>query len=122
MLYKQVWLHAAAGGIGKAGEERLGMGGRSFALFLGSQRSWKRPPVDQSAAGKSRELGLREGFDPTHILPHGSYLMNCGSPKEGVFIHKYNHSQPHTLTQWFSMVHNSQRDPSDCRGFLDIRS
>ena len=122
MFYTQFCLPSPSGGIWKAVEESLAMGGRSFALFLGSQRSWKRPPLDQSAAGKFQELCLREGFDPTHILPHGSYLMNCGSPKEGVFIHKYNHSQTHTLTQWFSMVHNSQRDPSDCRGFLDIRS
>ncbi|XP_067100588.1 probable endonuclease 4 [Osmerus mordax] len=74
-----------SGGIWKAVEESLAMGGRSFALFLGSQRSWKRPPLDLSAAGKFQELCLREGFDPTHILPHGSYLMNCGSPKEDVF-------------------------------------
>ena len=24
------------------------------------------------------------GFSPWHIVPHGSYLMNCGSPKEDV--------------------------------------
>lgn len=60
------------------------MGGSSFALFLGSQRSWKRPALDQTAAAKFREQISLQGFDPAHILPHGSYLMNCGSPKEGL--------------------------------------
>ncbi|MED6257277.1 hypothetical protein ATANTOWER_017607, partial [Ataeniobius toweri] len=61
------------------------MGGTSFALFLGSQRSWKRPALDQKAAEKFQEQCSLYGFDPAHILPHGSYLMNCGSPKDDVF-------------------------------------
>lgn len=61
------------------------MGGRSIALFLGSQRSWKRPTLEPSAAAKFREQCVRGGVDPSLILPHGSYLMNCGSPKEDVF-------------------------------------
>ena len=24
------------------------------------------------------------GFAPHHIVPHGSYLMNCGSPKDEI--------------------------------------
>lgn len=74
-----------SGGIWKSVEACLAMGGHSFALFLGSQRSWRRPSLDLSAAAKFQELCLRHGFHPTHILPHGSYLMNCGSPKEDVF-------------------------------------
>ncbi|XP_035469835.1 probable endonuclease 4 isoform X2 [Scophthalmus maximus] len=73
------------GGIWKAVESCAEMGGSSFALFLGSQRSWKRPPLDQTAAARFREQRSLHGFDPAHILPHGSYLMNCGSPKEDVF-------------------------------------
>ncbi|XP_068610485.1 probable endonuclease 4 [Brachionichthys hirsutus] len=73
------------GGIWKAVEACRQMGGRSFALFLGSQRSWTRPALDQTAADKFQEQCSRHGFDPAHILPHGSYLMNCGSPKQDVF-------------------------------------
>ncbi|KAM9425460.1 putative endonuclease 4 isoform 2-T2 [Pholidichthys leucotaenia] len=73
------------GGIWKSVEASTEMGARSFALFLGSQRSWKRPPLDHSAAEKFREKCCQHEFDPVHILPHGSYLMNCGSPKEDVF-------------------------------------
>ncbi|KAM4715070.1 putative endonuclease 4 isoform 2-T2 [Anableps anableps] len=61
------------------------MGATSFALFLGSQRSWKRPPLDQTAAEKFQEQCSLRGFDPVNVLPHGSYLMNCGSPKDDVF-------------------------------------
>ncbi|MED6267386.1 hypothetical protein CHARACLAT_011663 [Characodon lateralis] len=73
------------GGIWKAVETSVEMGGTSFALFLGSQRSWKRPALDQKAAEKFQEQCSLYGFDPAHILPHGSYLMNCGSPKDDVF-------------------------------------
>ncbi|XP_038156939.1 probable endonuclease 4 isoform X2 [Cyprinodon tularosa] len=70
------------GGIWKAVESSVEMGGKGFALFLGSQRSWKRPALDQKAAEKFQEQCSLHGFDPVHILPHGSYLMNCGSPKD----------------------------------------
>ncbi|KAM9716736.1 putative endonuclease 4 isoform 1-T1 [Menidia menidia] len=73
------------GGIWKAVESCAEMGGESFALFLGSQRSWKRPALDKAAAERFREQCSLQGYDPAHILPHGSYLMNCGSPKDDVF-------------------------------------
>ncbi|XP_032357435.1 probable endonuclease 4 isoform X2 [Etheostoma spectabile] len=73
------------GGIWKSVGSCTEMGGSSFALFLGSQRSWKRPALDHTAAAKFREQCSLQEYDPAHILPHGSYLMNCGSPKEDVF-------------------------------------
>ncbi|KAM8837402.1 putative endonuclease 4 isoform 2-T2 [Spinachia spinachia] len=73
------------GGIWKAVGSCTEMGGNSFALFLGSQRSWKRPALDHTAADKFREQCSLWEYDPAHILPHGSYLMNCGSPKQDVF-------------------------------------
>lgn len=76
--------HMSSGGIWRAVEACTEIGGHSFALFLGSQRSWKRPALDLQAADKFRELVSLQGFDPAHIVPHGSYLMNCGSPKEGL--------------------------------------
>ncbi|XP_062381552.1 probable endonuclease 4 isoform X2 [Sardina pilchardus] len=83
---KYIGAHVSiAGGIWKAVEASVEMKGRSFALFLGSQRSWKRPPLDSAAAVKFQEACSAHGFSPNHILPHGSYLMNCGSPKQDVF-------------------------------------
>ncbi|KAJ8384138.1 hypothetical protein AAFF_G00208400 [Aldrovandia affinis] len=83
---KYIGAHVSiSGGIWKAVEECLAIGGRSFALFLGSQRSWKRPALSSTAAEKFQKACAESGFDPVHILPHGSYLMNCGSPKQDVF-------------------------------------
>ncbi|MBN3323749.1 APN1 lyase, partial [Atractosteus spatula] len=75
---------APARGIWKAVEECVSLGGRSFAMFLGSQRSWQRPPLDEKAAARFREACSEHGVEPAFILPHGSYLMNCGSPKQDV--------------------------------------
>ncbi|XP_023196949.1 uncharacterized protein LOC106700032 isoform X3 [Xiphophorus maculatus] len=72
------------GGIWKAVESSAALGAGAFALFLGSQRSWKRPALDPAAADRFQEKCSELGFDPAHILPHGSYLMNCGSPKDDV--------------------------------------
>ncbi|XP_027897099.1 uncharacterized protein LOC114159216 isoform X3 [Xiphophorus couchianus] len=72
------------GGIWKAVESSAALGAGAFALFLGSQRSWKRPVLDPAAADRFQEKCSELGFDPAHILPHGSYLMNCGSPKDDV--------------------------------------
>ncbi|KAJ8263944.1 hypothetical protein GJAV_G00143380 [Gymnothorax javanicus] len=83
---KYIGAHVSiSGGIWKAVDDCLAIGGRSFALFLGSQRSWQRPPLDATAAEKFRQACADNGLDPVHILPHGSYLMNCGSPKQDVF-------------------------------------
>ncbi|XP_062859866.1 probable endonuclease 4 [Trichomycterus rosablanca] len=85
-LKKYIGAHVSiAGGIWKAVEASVYMKGHSFAMFLGSQRSWQRPALDKTAAVKFQEACAQHGFEPTHILPHGSYLMNCGSPKEDVF-------------------------------------
>ncbi|XP_053541170.1 probable endonuclease 4 isoform X2 [Ictalurus punctatus] len=83
---KYIGAHVSiAGGIWKAVEASVDMGGHSFGLFLGSQRTWQRPALDQTAAVKFQQACTQHGFDPKQILPHGSYLMNCGSPKEDIF-------------------------------------
>uniref|UniRef100_A0A3Q3VQT6 Xylose isomerase-like TIM barrel domain-containing protein n=1 Tax=Mola mola TaxID=94237 RepID=A0A3Q3VQT6_MOLML len=64
-------LFVPSGGIWKAVEACTEIGGSSFALFLGSQRSWKRPAPDQTAAARFREERAVQG--------------NCGSPKDDVF-------------------------------------
>ncbi|MBN3308543.1 APN1 lyase, partial [Amia calva] len=74
-----------AGGLWRAVSDSVSVGGRSFALFLGSQRSWRRPPLQEEVVCRFREACAEHGFEPHHILPHGSYLMNCGSPKQEVF-------------------------------------
>lgn len=93
------------------------MGGSSFALFLGSQRSWKRPALDPTAAAKFQEQVSLQGFDPAHILPHGSYLMNCGSPKEGLLtkLCPFPHIELTSLGSALSVVY-----PFVCWLLLDV--
>uniref|UniRef100_A0A673JKX9 Si:ch211-141o9.10 n=1 Tax=Sinocyclocheilus rhinocerous TaxID=307959 RepID=A0A673JKX9_9TELE len=74
-----------SGGIWNAVKSSVAIGGHAFALFLGSQSSWMRPALDTAAAVKFQEACAQHVFDTIHILPCGSYLMNCGSPKEDVF-------------------------------------
>lgn len=95
--------HASAGGIWKAVEHSTEMGGSSFALFLGSQRSWKRPALDQEAAAKFQEQLALQGYNPAHVLPHGSYLMNCGSPKPGLWPMK-GLSSPNAILSFSSLL------------------
>lgn len=75
---------SSAGGIWKAVEACTAIGANCFALFLGSQRTWKRSPLDHTAAARFQEQRSLHKIDPAHIVPHGSYLMNCGSPKAGL--------------------------------------
>ncbi|TRZ02262.1 hypothetical protein DNTS_034035 [Danionella cerebrum] len=85
-LKKFIGAHVSiSGGIWKAVDSSVAMGGHAFALFLGSQRSWTRPALTSAAADAFKKNCTKHGFDALHILPHGSYLMNCGSPKEDVF-------------------------------------
>lgn len=71
-----------SGGIHKAVTEALAIGAKSFALFLRSQRQWNSKPLDDNAAILFRDACEKAGFAANTILPHGIYLMNCGSPNE----------------------------------------
>jgi len=53
------------------------IGGNAFAMFLKSQRKWENPPLQDEHREQFRlECGDHK-FDATsHILPHGSYLVN----------------------------------------------
>ncbi|XP_072027852.1 probable endonuclease 4 [Amphiura filiformis] len=69
-----------AGGLDKAVIGASEIGAKSFALFLRSQRQWQAKPLDDKVAEKFRAACKEHKFSPWHILPHGSYLLNCGSP------------------------------------------
>ncbi|CAN8002374.1 unnamed protein product [Ixodes hexagonus] len=71
---------SASGGLELAVQRAVDIGARSFALFLRSQRQWASKPLTQETAQRFRKACREHGFAPHHILPHGSYLLNCGSP------------------------------------------
>lgn len=69
-----------AGGLSNAVKEAVSLGGHAIGLFLKSQRSWKAKPMDSATVDKFKAACKEHGFSPNSILPHGSYLLNCGSP------------------------------------------
>ena len=71
-----------SGGIQNAVAEALAIGAKAFGLFLRSQRQWVSKPLEDKAAELFREACVQANFSPDAILPHGIYLMNCGSPEE----------------------------------------
>lgn len=69
-----------AGGLWNAVSGALTIKGRAFALFLKSQRQWKAKPLEDDIVDKFQAAIKDAGYHPDFILPHGSYLLNCGSP------------------------------------------
>lgn len=80
---KLVGAHVSiSGGLHNAVSEALAIGAKAFGLFLRSQRQWASKPLEDKAAELFREACDQGKFSPQAILPHGIYLMNCGSPEE----------------------------------------
>lgn len=80
---KYVGAHVSiSGGLHNAVSEALKIGAKAFGLFLRSQRQWVSKPLENKAAERFRNACAEAQFSPHAILPHGIYLMNCGSPEE----------------------------------------
>jgi AP endonuclease-1 len=78
---KYVGAHVSiSGGLHLAARRALDIGAKSFAMFLRSQRQWAAKPLDPKNADLFKTTCKDSGFSPNKILPHGIYLMNCGSP------------------------------------------
>jgi len=71
-----------AGGIDTVPALSASIGAKAFAIFTGSQRQWARSIPTDSAANAFKEECVKHNFKPEVILPHGSYLINLGSPEE----------------------------------------
>lgn len=51
--------------------------GNAFAMFLKSQRKWENPPLQDEHRDQFRDLCGQHTYDAaSHVLPHGSYLVN----------------------------------------------
>ena len=51
-----------------------------MALFLRPQRTWSAKPLDPDVIDKFKSLTEKHNMATHLILPHGSYLLNLGSP------------------------------------------
>lgn len=69
-----------AGGIDKAPLRAREIGATAFAMFTKNQRQWNAPALTQTTIDAFANNCKTCGFNPQHILPHDSYLINLGSP------------------------------------------
>jgi len=76
---------SAAGGLHNSIDNALNIGCRSFALFVRNQRTWKIKPLEDAEVELFRKKLRDSEFPPGQIVPHGSYLLNCGSSDESTF-------------------------------------
>lgn len=55
------------------------LGARALGIFIKLQRTWTPPPLDPQEATKFKEALKEKGYSPHMVVPHGSYLLNCGA-------------------------------------------
>ncbi|KAL8952329.1 MAG: hypothetical protein Q9222_001740 [Ikaeria aurantiellina] len=68
---------SGAKGVQNAVTNCVHIGGNAFALFLKSQRKWDNPPLQDENRDAFRSNCIEHEYDATsHIVPHGSYLVN----------------------------------------------
>lgn len=78
---KYVGAHvSAAGGVENAPLNAHEIGAKAFALFTKNQKQWFSKPLTDDNIKYFKENCKKYGFDPKHILPHDSYLINLGHP------------------------------------------
>lgn len=85
MTKKYIGAHvSSAGGVQNAPLNARDIGANAFALFTRNQRQWFPKPLQEEDI-EAFKVNLKEcGFEPQYVLPHASYLINLGSPREDV--------------------------------------
>lgn len=73
-----------SGGVENAPLNAERIGARAFAMFTRNQRQWAAKPLSTESIRSFRKNCERLGYKPFQILPHDSYLINIGSPQEGI--------------------------------------
>ncbi|KAI8981261.1 xylose isomerase-like protein [Trametes punicea] len=73
---------SSAGGVENAIINAASVGANAFAIFLKSQRKWDSNALKEESISKFKERMKSFGYSPSHILPHGNYLVNLGNPDE----------------------------------------
>ena len=67
------------------------IGGNAFAMFLKSQRKWENPPLQDEHRDQFKAYCTEHKYDAaSHILPHGSYLVNLANPEPEAALKAYS--------------------------------
>ncbi len=70
-----------AGGVENAPLNAHAIGAKAFALFTRNERQWRSAPLTEASISLFKTRLQELGFQPKHILPHDSYLINLGHPE-----------------------------------------
>lgn len=73
---------SASGGVFNAPVNAHNIGATAFALFTKNQKQWVAKPLTDEEIGLFKDNCAKYGFSAAQILPHDSYLINLGSPRE----------------------------------------
>ena len=80
---KYIGAHVSiSGGVENAPQNAENIGAKAFAMFTKNQRQWQSKPLTDENITRFRAHCISKGYDPAHILPHDSYLINLGHPEE----------------------------------------
>ncbi len=71
---------SASGGVENAPINAHSIGARAFGVFTKNQRQWVAPALTEKSISLFKERCAQLGYEPNHILPHDSYLINLGNP------------------------------------------
>lgn len=80
-----------AKGVENAITNSLHIGGNAFALFLKSQRKWDNPALKDENMQAFKQHCAHHQYDAgSHVVPHGSYLVNLASPDKDMSKKSYD--------------------------------
>ncbi len=80
---KYIGAHVSAdGGVANTPKAAFEIGAKAFALFTKNQKRWVSKPLTEKDCKLFKEEMIKYNFLPEFVLPHDSYLINLGSPKE----------------------------------------
>ncbi len=71
---------SSSGGVENAILNADALGASAFALYTRNQRQWFPKPLEESSIESFKTMLSEYGYQPKHILPHASYLINLGNP------------------------------------------
>ncbi|MCF7911277.1 MAG: deoxyribonuclease IV [Candidatus Cloacimonetes bacterium] len=72
---------SASGGVEYAPQNAQKTGACAFAFFVKNQKRWFEKPLEEEAISRFKAFCHEYGYSSDQILPHGSYLVNIGSPE-----------------------------------------
>ena len=73
---------SASGGVWNAPLNAHSIGATAFALFTKNQKQWVAKPLTDEEIRLFKDNCAKYGYTAAQILPHDSYLINLGSPRE----------------------------------------